>query len=739
MKFIIPLDKIKKENLSLAGGKAGSLYRLLKQGIDIPESYIVTSKAYEEFINENHLSGLIQLELNRKDLNNCRWEELWDISLRIKNAFLKGNLNNNFTKELKELYNSRLKGSYLAARSSSTVEDSLENSFAGLHESFLGINNLEQLTNKIKLVWASLWSDASLSYRKELQLNINESSMAVLIQKLIDGKSSGIVFSQHPSEPENSVIEAAYGINQAIVDGSVEPERWIISRKREEIVSRKSSQRDKKMVIGKAGLEIVNTTNTEKELPPLSDKEALKVYRLSRKAENFYQNPQDVEWTIQENQITLLQSRPITVKKEIDPKTNRRDWDLSLKRSFNNLMELQSKIKVYLQEMTAEAKTLESKNLTSLSDKQLANKYDEASRALSYWTDIYWETFIPYGHGMRLFGQVYNEVICPDDPYEFITLLQKDANLATRRNNELQKLSRLILADRKNLELIKSNNLDQFSPEIKKQIKTIVKKFAMPSMLLHLNMDDSYTSRFFEFITGRFSKYKNRKSTNFKDIEAMQKRFLQSFPPGGKRNWASELLELGRHSFLMRDDDNVYLNRFKDIKSSIIQEIRRRVQKRHNKDFAYLSEEQLLKLFKDPASELPKTGSDMKKKTATKKSFKARKRQVTGQPACPGYITGTARIITNPEQLFSFKEGEIMICDAIGPEMTFAVPLAAGIVERRGGMLIHGAIIAREYGIPCVTGVSEATNIIKTGDKIWVDGYLGIVSIVLTKNISNND
>jgi rifampicin phosphotransferase len=70
-----------------------------------------------------------------------------------------------------------------------------------------------------------------------------------------------------------------------------------------------------------------------------------------------------------------------------------------------------------------------------------------------------------------------------------------------------------------------------------------------------------------------------------------------------------------------------------------------------------------------------------------------------------------------------------MVCDAIDPTMTFVVPLAAGIVERRGGMLIHGSIIAREYGIPCVTGVPDATSLIATGDVVTVDGYLGIVTI----------
>jgi len=71
-----------------------------------------------------------------------------------------------------------------------------------------------------------------------------------------------------------------------------------------------------------------------------------------------------------------------------------------------------------------------------------------------------------------------------------------------------------------------------------------------------------------------------------------------------------------------------------------------------------------------------------------------------------------------------------LVCDAVDPTMTFIVPLAAGIIERRGGMLIHGAIIAREYGIPCVTGVPEATKRIRTGDQITVDGYLGIVTVL---------
>jgi pyruvate,water dikinase len=102
-------------------------------------------------------------------------------------------------------------------------------------------------------------------------------------------------------------------------------------------------------------------------------------------------------------------------------------------------------------------------------------------------------------------------------------------------------------------------------------------------------------------------------------------------------------------------------------------------------------------------------------------------RQMIGQPAGPGISRGKARVIHERSDLLQFESGEILVCDAVDPNMTFLIPLAAGIVERRGGMLIHGAIIAREYGLPCVTGIPLATQRIRTGDELTVDGYLGIV------------
>ena len=101
---------------------------------------------------------------------------------------------------------------------------------------------------------------------------------------------------------------------------------------------------------------------------------------------------------------------------------------------------------------------------------------------------------------------------------------------------------------------------------------------------------------------------------------------------------------------------------------------------------------------------------------------------MVGHPAGPGIAKGLARVIVNPEDLLDFKQGEVLVCKGVDPNMTFVVPLASAVVEERGGMLIHGAIIAREYGLPCVTGAPDIVHLVRTGDPVTVDGYLGIVT-----------
>ena len=188
---------------------------------------------------------------------------------------------------------------------------------------------------------------------------------------------------------------------------------------------------------------------------------------------------------------------------------------------------------------------------------------------------------------------------------------------------------------------------------------------------------------------------------------------------------ASELLELGRESYRLRDDDNIYLGRFESNLTRAMDESRRRLGERCAGEYACTNAEELIRALRLP-DYIPESVSQ---RAEVKEDKVLRARQLRGQPAGAGIARGTARVIRDTGDLFKVQRGEILVCDSIDPNMTFVVPLVSAIVERRGGMLIHGAIIAREYGLPCVTGVPDATRYIRSGVNLTVDGFYGLVII----------
>jgi pyruvate,water dikinase len=217
---------------------------------------------------------------------------------------------------------------------------------------------------------------------------------------------------------------------------------------------------------------------------------------------------------------------------------------------------------------------------------------------------------------------------------------------------------------------------------------------------------------------------KTKKRISKKVTKVSEQHFLNSFR-GKKRQEAKNLLELAKASYRLRDDDNIYIGRIENEMLRVFQKAKERLKNRLQVKMEALSVKETVKGLKDP-SYIPRI--DIKEDSQQLVS-NIKARQLTGQPAGEGIAVGYARIISKSEELLEFESGEIIVCDAIEPNMTFVIPMAKAIVERRGGMLIHGAIIAREYGLPCVTGVPNATSLIRTGSNITVDGYLGIVTI----------
>ena len=243
--LLIPLDQACNSSENLVGGKAWNLSRLLNSGFAIPPGVVITTAAYREILHSARLSELIAMELDRKPLEDMRWEELWDTALRIRSAFLKVDIPDPIMSVLSAVIQRVGGPGRIIARSSALGEDSGGRSFAGLHESIVVISDIDQLADAVRRVWASLWSDAALLYRNELGLDPRKSSMAALVQEFRVSSPSGIVFGRDPRDltREEAIIEAVPGPCSDLVDGLVDPDRWHVALSSNAVTSYRAGDR----------------------------------------------------------------------------------------------------------------------------------------------------------------------------------------------------------------------------------------------------------------------------------------------------------------------------------------------------------------------------------------------------------------------------------------------------------------------------------------------------------------
>ncbi len=725
MNSVIELSQISDKEYRAVGSKCFALSEMLRNGMNIPDAICINVEAYNIFVASTGLRERILLELNRKSLSDMRWEEIWDASLRIRNMFLKTDIPTELYASLKSAVERKFNGKAVVVRSSAPGEDTSKTSFAGLHESYVNIKGAESILEHIKLVWASLWSDAALLYRKELGLDIEKSSMAVIIQEIIIGEKSGVAFGKSPNDATQTIIEAVYGLNQGLVDGSVEPDRWILDRVTGRIISHTPAQRKKIMIPTPRGVKLELLPLEKENMPPLNFEDIMKVYHLTLKAEELFAAPQDIEWTVRKDILYTLQSRPITTKSKNDI-SDKRSWYLNLRRSFENLKNLRKKIEGNLiPNMIEEAAHLEKIVLKKLSDRELAGEISHRLNIRDKWVSIYWSEFIPFAHGVRLFGQIYNDTIKPKDPYEFMDILGKTGMKSFERNRRLEELASKIKNNKKLTEKIRNQKYDDFDKIDKnfhKAFNDFIESYSELSWDATLLVKDR--DKIVKLLFEMTLKVPKRRRT--KDAEWMKNNFLSHFK-GENKDFAKKLLELARASYRLRDDDNIYLGRIEGELIAAVEEGKIRIAKRgiKSKEFETID---VIKALKNHNYILHARAKPIFR-GKPKIDLKIRARQLIGQPASSGIAVGKAHVILNSNDIFEFKSGEILVCDAIDPNMSFIVPISAGIVERRGGMLIHGAIIAREYGLPCVTGVPNATSLIKSGDQLNIDGYLGIITI----------
>lgn len=245
------------------------------------------------------------------------------------------------------------------------------------------------------------------------------------MQDLVVGNRSGVAFSRSPNDESRAVVESVYGLNQRLVDGTVEPDQWIIDRASGDVLSHVSPSREQMLIAAEEGVRLQPLTQDRSLRAPLAPEEVAAVFEQSRKLETLFGGPQNVEWTWGGDGLVVLQSRPITTLTSGQPDGERR-WYLSLRRSFENLQSLPHKIEDELIPGTIEeASDLTAQAVDHLSDEDLASEIDRRQAIYDRWVGVYWDQFIPFAHGIRLFGQVHNDAIRPNDPYAFMDLFER--------------------------------------------------------------------------------------------------------------------------------------------------------------------------------------------------------------------------------------------------------------------------------------------------------------------------
>ena len=722
---IIPLSELDKIHRQLIGGKGYALGQLISQGYNVPPGFCVTTLVYDQFLDQTGLRDLITLELNRKNMGEMRWEEIWDTALRIRNLFLRMPLPANLKEVFKAHCDHYFQTASVVVRSSAGDEDTAGSSFAGLHESYVNVQGFDAIIKHIQLVWASLWSDRALLYRRELGLEVEHSAMAVVVQRLVQSDVSGIVFSRNPNDPEQTIIEAVHGLNQGLVDGSIEPDRWLLNRSTGNLIKHIMVDRTRYMVCTDDGITLAPLPHDIAKTAPLNAEQVNQLFQLAHNLEQQFGSPQDIEWTLSNNQLFILQSRPVTAKKA-NSAEDKRGWYLSLTRSFDNLQQLHHVIvNKRLPAMASEAKRLDDYDLDPLSDHELASEIDRRSEIYQHWHDVYWDEFIPFAHGVRLFGEFYNDTLNPFDPAEFILLLNSSDMISVIRNQQLAELAAEV---RQNVDLKAALQSQDYFIAACEPFILKLDAFLMEFSGLAWGAEICFSDRnkTIKHILQLASKaLAVKEKLTVPKLQRMEDHFLSQFQ-GEQLKFARQLLELARVSYKIRDDDNIYLGRIESQLLKATELAKNRLAAKGDPDSQLRNANEIIALLSHPG-QVPKT--KRKKSKNKQQSGKLKARQIVGQPAVAGLSSGIARVVLTSDDLFEFKAGEILVCTAIDPNMTFIVPLAAAIVECRGGMLIHGAIIAREYGIPCVTGIPLATSRISTGDKVTVDGYLGIVTL----------
>lgn len=337
MEYVIAFKELRMSDVEIVGGKNASLGEMIsnlsESGVRVPDGFATTAKAFKDFLAYNNLDEIINNEL--KSLNPDDLNALAKSGEKIRNLIAKANFQPLFLEQIKKFYkelDSDGLGTF-AVRSSATAEDLPDASFAGQQETFLNVSGIDDILDKIRLVFASLYNDRAISYRVHKGFSHFDVALSAGIQRMVrsDKGSSGVMFSLDTESGFSDVvfITSSYGLGECVVQGAVNPDEFYVSKTclkmgHKAIISKKIGSKLIKMEFKeerKLGENAVKVVDVEKHLQDrfsLNDEQINELAKYALIIEEHYKRPMDIEWGLDalDNKIYILQARPETVQSQ---------------------------------------------------------------------------------------------------------------------------------------------------------------------------------------------------------------------------------------------------------------------------------------------------------------------------------------------------------------------------------------------------------------------------------------
>lgn len=331
-----------RSDIPVLGGKGANLAEMTNADFPVPNGFVVTSQAYFKFLDETGIRQQVVKLADSIDVDDTARLERTAEQIRtiVKNTPMSEALKIGIRKAYRQLSEKKIawmnssEPALVAVRSSATAEDLPTASFAGQQETYLNIQGDLSLLKAVQNCWASLFTARAVYYRKKQGFSTQKVGIAVVVQKMVESDQSGIMFTADPlGDRSKIVVEACFGLGEAIVSGSITPDTFTLDKESLDILDRKISYQA--WMLKKSGrdnmkIALDKAKGGRQKVP---DETIQKIAELGREIEDHYNAPQDIEWAIEGGKIFIVQSRAITTlgleKKVAAEETREKSGDAS--------------------------------------------------------------------------------------------------------------------------------------------------------------------------------------------------------------------------------------------------------------------------------------------------------------------------------------------------------------------------------------------------------------------------